>query len=153
MDLPFQIQHMPYLVISLLGIFMIVSALRRRRQEESSAGWPGVQARVIESALEKASRTNVDGPDTTEFIPHVRYAYTVLGREYTSNRISFAPLTTNQSPAEQILSRYPAGATVMVYYNPAQPDQAVLERSGGSLWVSLVIGILMIVAGIYYAIK
>lgn len=153
MELPFTIQTMPYLVISLLGLFVIVSALRRRRQAGVSESWPGVQGKVLEAKVEKVDRTNFDGPDTTDFVPHVRYAYTVMGKEYTSDRISFGVVTSNRTPAEQIVSRYPAGTAVMVYYSPKDPSQSVLERSGGRLWVSLAIGIVMIVAGIYSALK
>lgn len=153
MELPFTIHNITYLVISLLGLYTIGSALRRRRQAGASEGWPGVQGRVLESRVEKNTQTNYDGPDTTDFVPFVRYSYTALGREYTGERVSFALVTSNRRTAEDIVSRYPAGTAVSVYYNPGQPDQSVLERSGGRTWISVLLGAILIVIGIYYAIK
>jgi hypothetical protein len=46
--------------------------------------------------------------------------------------------------AQSIVDRYPDGATVTVYYNPADPSDAVLERGN-----TPGIGVLYIIGGIF----
>jgi len=47
------------------------------------------------------------------------------------------------SGAHKVVARYPAGAQVMVYYNPQKPSEALLERSMPGFikwfWIALVL--------------
>ena len=78
-------------------------------------------------------------------------AYGVSHRTFTSKGIAFGHTANLILPgeAERIVGRYPAGEPVTVHYNPARPQEAVLEQgSGCGAYVVLVIGILFLVAGI-----
>jgi len=59
--------------------------------------------------------------------PLVVYEYKVNGRRFTGHRISVGEIAGDFA-AESTVNRYPQGAEVEVYYNPADPKQAVLER-------------------------
>jgi hypothetical protein len=70
----------------------------------------------------------------------IAYRYTVLGREFSSNKVHY--LNTGESLsddyARSYVKKYPVGKVVTVFYNPDQPQQAVLEpdkRSNSSLWL------------------
>lgn len=47
------------------------------------------------------------------------------------------------SGARKVVERYPAGAQVMVYYNPEKPSEALLERGMPGiiklLWIILIV--------------
>ena len=153
MDLPINIPNGLYLVLSLVGLISILAALRNRRQADVSQGWSGVQGKVLEARIEKAETSDSDGSPSTLYTPVVRYSYPVMGKEYTGERISFAVRTSNPRPASQIIDRYPAGSSVMVYYDPADPTRSVLERTGGNFALQVGVGIVLILAGLYYALR
>jgi uncharacterized membrane protein HdeD (DUF308 family) len=98
MQFPIAIHNWIYLILSLVGLFVIVSALRSKRQADTSQDWLGVQG-------------------------------------------------------NEIINRYPVDNTVMIYYDPNNPGQAVLERVTKTGWLQVVIGIALFLAGIYLAIK
>jgi hypothetical protein len=59
--------------------------------------------------------------------PLVEYEYTVGGKKYRCSRIDVGEMISG-SELETVLSRYPIGAEVTVYYDPADPSKALLER-------------------------
>jgi len=54
---------------------------------------------------------------------------------------------------QALLERYPQDHSVMVYYDPEKPAQAVLEQASHSNWVQIAIAIVLIVAGFVLAIR
>ena len=64
--------------------------------------------------------------------PLVVYEYEVDGVKYVSNRVRVedvhGPTMGGVLYAGPLLKRYPKGATVTVYYNPADPSVSALER-------------------------
>lgn len=64
----------------------------------------------------------------THYAPEVKYQYEVGGKMYESDRI--APLTVSGSEewANSIVTRYRAGEPCDAFYDPANPNQAVLLR-------------------------
>ena len=74
------------------------------------------------------------------------------GRELQGKRIGFGRASHySQAAAEADLAPYPVGATPPVRYNPAKPEECVLETSRPSsafLWITLV-GAGLVVFGIF----
>jgi hypothetical protein len=60
--------------------------------------------------------------------PLVHYEYTVGGRTYRCSRVSVAE-EVDGAELRAILKRYPVGQAVTVYYDPARPERALLERT------------------------
>lgn len=87
----------------------------------------GAQATILTSEP-RARRPGEPGRETA---PHIVYEYTAGGRTHRSHQLRGVPLGASELP--HFLSRYPAGATAQVYYNPADPQEAVLEREPLSL--------------------
>lgn len=103
------------------GAWELSRGLRARR-------WPTAVGRVLEaSAQVRQSRGR-------RYVPAVRYAYTVGSEELVGTRLAFGWDRLYGSPeaAERALAGLAADAAVHVYYNPANPRDAVL-RPGGSL--------------------
>lgn len=118
------------------GIFALVGAIILgvgayvRARAQASKGWPMVLGQVVSSRV--TSSTSSEGGTTYE--PDIHYAYDIGGRAYNSRRVAFGGFTSTSNPrdAEKHTARYPAGAVVQVYYNPANPQDATLERRAGS---------------------
>jgi hypothetical protein len=73
-----------------------------------------------------------------------------MGNTYSGDKIGigFQQSFSSNKKAEEITARYPAGAQVPVYYNPANPNEAVLERKASSSTVTMVIGVIFAVIAI-----
>lgn len=124
------------LIVTVMGaIFALVAAILigigvyGRGRAQASRQWPMVLGQVVSSRVTSSSSS--EGGTTYE--PDIRYAYDVGGRAYSSNRVVFGGFsgTGNPRDAQKHTTRYPAGAVVQVYYNPANPQDATLERRAG----------------------
>ena len=64
--------------------------------------------------------------------PVIAYEYVVDGQSHHSQQISYGAVdsASMSSWAERIVARYPLGGQAQVFYNPANPSEAVLEHSG-----------------------
>ncbi len=73
----------------------------------------------------------------------VAYDYTVDGTPFSGNTVRFGNHAGALAKAEADVAKYPAGAPVEVYYDPAKPQTSTLEsgQSGLSVW-GLVLAIL-----------
>ncbi|MGQ0815157.1 MAG: DUF3592 domain-containing protein, partial [Gemmatimonadota bacterium] len=61
----------------------------------------------------------------------LRYRYHGPDQSYEGSRINFSGDTRLRlTEAKELLKRYPAGAEVEVWYDPANPSCSVLERTG-----------------------
>jgi hypothetical protein len=121
----------------------------------ASASWPSVQGQVTSSEVERSTSEG-----DTSYLPQVDYAYTVNDVSYRGDRITFGQNSYgSRRGAEEVVARYPVGQTVAVYYDPVEPDSAVLEPgvSSGSyivisigavfVLISLVLAPIMVLAG------
>ncbi|MDP2975717.1 MAG: DUF3592 domain-containing protein [Anaerolineales bacterium] len=96
--------------------------------------------------IAESTSTDSDGDTSTSYSPAVKFTYRVAEQEYTGNKITFGFIQGygNYKKAQAALAHYPLGAQVTVYYNPANPADAVLERKAGGSTISLVLGIVFI---------
>ncbi len=80
-----------------------------------------------------------------------------MGQPFTGKRIAFGTNRYDYKKAQEIVTRYPAGSRVNVYYNPDKPKDAVLETvaAGGKLLTILgavmsVIGVVALIAALIF---
>jgi hypothetical protein len=80
----------------------------------------------------------------------VAYTYEVAGREWHGNRVSFGQEPSGSyGDVQPRMEQYLKGTEVTVYYDPADPSQAVLERGAASgAWFAIALGIVLIAVGI-----
>ena len=101
-----------------------------------AARWLETQARITESRIE-VERHRFAG-DTTKVrnLPYVAYDFVANGATVRGTQISVGVAPADN--VDVVLKHYPVGATVPVYYDPANPTDCVLERtppvSLGALW-------------------
>lgn len=81
----------------------------------------------------------------------IRYGYEVDGRWYESDVVSLGGdfNTSGGGPAHRRLLCYPIGTRVHVYFNPAAPARACLERTLEAPWLTPVVGAVFIVIGAF----
>jgi hypothetical protein len=153
------------LVAFLAAGLSVVAFVNGRRRAKASAQWPTAPglittSAIIEERIEDKVKTN-DDEATTGFQQNrqrftlryrvdLRYVYRVGQRDYvgTTWAWGWTPFYGRRELAEQVTSPYSKGQNVTVYFDPAQPDIAVLEPANrqGSL-APLVFGAICAVAG------
>ena len=70
--------------------------------------------------------TSTDGEGGTTYCLHVDYQYTVDGRVYDGNRISYSADNSCNSWSANSDDDYPEGKKITVYYDPSNPSESVL---------------------------
>jgi hypothetical protein len=117
----------------LLGIIIVT-----QRSVAKAASWPSTMGTVVFSSIEW--RRGSKGGSVA--YPVVQYNYQVMGQMLQGRKVQPGP-ETGGTGAQKVVDRYPAGAQVMVYYDPQNPSNAVLERGTPGyitwLWVALIL--------------
>ena len=106
-------------VIILAIVFGAILVVQSKKKKQA-AQWPATPGRVIQSQLYWGK--DADGKPSQEVA--LTYEYAVNGQTLRSTRVKFG-FAPNPN---QTVQKYPVGAAVQVFYNPAKPTEAVLER-------------------------
>ena len=125
------------LTVGIIGfVFLILNAVFlgiiffMRRKMAAVSEWPSTMGTVNTSYLER--RSSSEGGSTN--YPVVQYSYLIGGQGYQSTKLAPGP-EVGGTGAGKVVERYPAGAQVMVFYNPQNPSEAVLERKAPAQWL------------------
>ncbi len=121
------------LAATLWGLTIIAKGRRTLR-------WPSTEGAIEESSL---------ASDTDDLFPHILFSYRVGAQTYR-RELGF-PGGTNPTPefAASYVKKFPAGASVRVFYDPERPDQATLEPGlAQGDWMILTLGIAATILGI-----
>lgn len=91
--------------------------------------WREARGHVVESDVEVRETVGLgkEKEKTVDNFPRVIYEYTVNGRRHEGQRIALTAESAN-GRVEEILARYPRGAEITVYYDPDDPEAALLDR-------------------------
>ena len=133
------------------GVFMIYLGRQSQKKADASQNWPSVNGTIQDVKAAKNYHSGADDDINVDtYSPKLRYSYTVEGAGYSSDRIAFGYGKTfnSESAALASLQKYSRGSVVTVYYNPENPNEAVLERRNVRQVWGLVGGILLIVLGL-----
>jgi uncharacterized protein DUF3592 len=117
-----------FVLFLLNAIFLAIIFFMRRRMAVVGQ-WPSTMGTVVMSTIEQ--RSSEDG--YTDY-PVIQYSYQVAGQSYQSMKRAPGP-EVGGTGARKVVANYPAGAQVMVFYNPQNPSDAVLERKAPAQWL------------------
>ena len=117
-----------FVLFILNAIFLGIIFFMRRRMATVSQ-WPSTMGTVMMSRIEQ--RSSDDG--YTDY-PVVQYSYQIGGQAYQSMKLAPGP-EVGGTGARKVVAKYPAGAQVMVFYDPQNPSDAVLERKAPAQWL------------------
>ena len=127
-------------VLLILNIIFLGIIFFMRRRMAAVRQWPSTMGTVSASYLER--RSSSDG--STNY-PVVQYSYQVGTQTYQGMKIAPGP-EVGGTGAGKVVGRYPAGAQVMVFYNPQNPSDAVLETKAPAQWIMWLLLIIFDVA-------
>jgi hypothetical protein len=120
------------------GLFVLMFFFAIRKGMKQSAKWPTVRGQVVKSGTEQFSDTDSDGKSRTMHRPVVEYTYQVHGHAYHGTQIQLmTEVSGSENYAQKKAGKYPAGSSVTVLYDPANPGTAALENSTGMTWIML----------------
>ena len=158
--------HVVLFFVLFFGAFFAIVVTVKLRQVRAASRWPSVPGKIL-SARASAKKvtthhaTEEENEDRTEQrnFARITYKYVVGGKEYISSRLSIGEDLGNDDVAGK-LQRYPKGRAVEVFYDPAKPGTAVLERGlpqgcakAGLIGLALVAGIIAFFGyGLDYAV-
>ncbi len=118
-----------FVLFILNAIFLGIIFFMRRKMAEVSQ-WPSTMGVVQMSTIEQ--RHSSEGGYTD--YPVIQYSYQIGGQTYQSMKLAPGP-EVGGTGARNVVAKYPAGTQVMVFYNPQNPSDAVLERRAPAQWL------------------
>ncbi len=99
------------------------AALPRHLKARNSALWPQTKGVITVSSLEQGYFKELKG-----YYGNIEYDYSVGDTRYHGTRLSFNKVHLAVEDAwRPVMDRYPVGKPVAVYYDPANPNFAILE--------------------------
>jgi uncharacterized protein DUF3592 len=90
-----------------------------------AATWPSTRARITKSALRADHHRHAGDVTTVKNVPDIEYEFTLGDRVIRGKRIGIGEIPDD---IEATLAHYRVGTTVPVYYDPKNPENALLER-------------------------
>lgn len=117
---------LPILVLGGVGYYIYKRSQQSGAARQSAQSWPSTPGTVLMSSVQWGS-----GSHSGSSYPVVVYQYSVNGQSYQSQTIKAGEQYLNvrvMGQAQATVARYPIGANVTVYYNPANPAESALER-------------------------
>jgi len=106
-----------------LGFFAVFAVPAWRNLQARS--WPEVPCEILASRV-----ASHDGDDGDTYSVEVRYRYRVDDRAHVSERYDFFPGSTSGYEGKaRVVERLPPGTRTVCYVDPADPTEAVLDRS------------------------
>jgi len=116
----------PVIILIVLGIYLYRRSKMRDAAKQSAQDWSNTLGTVTMSTVQvrRSARSRSE-------IPVVVYQYQINGQAYTGQTIRAGEQYFSvrlYGDAQKTIERYPVGAQVMVYYNPANPAESALER-------------------------
>jgi len=118
-----------FVLLILNAVFLGVIFFMRRKMAAVSQ-WPSTMGTVMMSTIEQ--RSSSEGGYTD--YPVIQYSYQVGRQAYQSHKLAPGP-DVGGTGARKVVARYPESAQVMVFYNPENPSEAVLERKAPAQWL------------------
>jgi Protein of unknown function (DUF3592) len=125
------------LLVGIMGVGIFLAA----RNVWASKSWPSVTGQVLTSQIQYRRGSRNRGRTA---YPCILYAYQVDGQVLQSTRIYFGS-EVGGIGAQYKCDQYPAGSAVEVFFDPDNPQSAVLERRApATFWLLLVITIVLV---------
>ena len=110
------------------GLFLLRRVWRDVRAVKASKSWPSVSGRVVHTSCREEVIKGEES-ETTVYVPLIQYEYQVGGQTHRGTRIALSEENCASSEqAFELLGAFPAGHPVTVFYDPAKPGDAVLQR-------------------------
>jgi len=108
--------------IHLVGLALIGIGLYDLQQAGESADWKSAYGLIIESRVVVTQSRDSGGRLVTSRSEKIIYEFELDGKMYQGNKVRFGFTFLAD------LEKYPRGAEVLVYYDPRDPKNSILEK-------------------------
>ena len=134
------------LALGAIGVVLIVQYLRNKQKAQASTVWPSAPGKITGQQI-RIDEIDDDDNNRVRYIPEVHFEYQVDGNHYQGKRVSFGsePDFPSRQKAETFLETYPVDSVTTVFYNPENPQEAVLSQGMRKMTASLIVGIVLVV--------
>ncbi|MEI7687928.1 MAG: DUF3592 domain-containing protein [Planctomycetota bacterium] len=142
---------LPVLAI-LIGAASIYYARQNQLKRRAAQAWPTAPGQILTCRVYEEKNRDKDGSTSTQYRRSIEYEYAVGEKTYRSKRIDFGneSIYHLKGSCERALQPYRAGATVPVYYNPDNAEDAVLDVKKGSALTLYCVGVLFLGVGLLF---
>ncbi len=120
-------------IFTAIAVALVVWGVEELLRFQPSLRWPTVPGVILQSEYVRVNEFFRESSLAMIFNNHVHYAhlsyrYAVTGREYVSSQISLwsSDLSGGSGHPRAFVEAHPPGSTVLVYYEPGHPQNAVL---------------------------
>jgi len=134
------------LIVSFIGF--AITFIFQLSDHLSSKSWPTITGKITSCEVKQKYIS-----ERIQYLPFIEYCFIIDGIEYKSNNISIfdSDRFIKEFDAEEVIRKY-HDKPLNIYYNPKNPEESYLDRSGPSKVLniafysilSLVIGFLLI---------
>jgi hypothetical protein len=137
-------------LVAFFAVFFLVgfaafyfTTLRPAMQSLTARSWTETTCTVLSSQVGEHP-----GSKSTTYSVDVVYTYSFDGQPYQAHRYGFlGGSSSGRTGKEEIVARYPPGARVSCWVDPAHPDQAVLNRDPSAEWLFGLIPLVFLIIG------
>jgi len=129
---------MLWLAIILIGfaVILVLLDVRYAVRALSTLRWPSVDnGEITSSGMERITNINIPGMIPSDVKAVIHYKYRVEDQEYYNSKVRAGffkkdRVYTEMTRIQRIVSRYPKGRQVHIFYKPSNPKKSVLEPGG-----------------------
>lgn len=145
---------LPFILVGAGCLYMGVQGIERAK---ASVDWPQATGKIVASTVDRSTSTSGAGRNrrtSTSYSAEIEYSYAVDGASFTGDRVAYGDYgSSNRGHASGIVSRYPVGKQVAVYYMPDKPGESLLEPGMSvKAWFLPGFGLVFLVAGLAMAV-
>ena len=138
-------------LIIVIGIIIVGSEVGTIIQQLGTSDWEEIPATVSISEIREYETCGEDGCNSNDY-PYIRYSYFVDGESYSNDDIVLFDLDEgNFGFSISLVDQHPKGSEVTAYYNPENPDQAVLMKGFSGVY-PLIVFLGEIIIWVYVAV-
>lgn len=131
------------LAFILCGLLLVGGAWWSATMNARAADWPDTRGVIALSEHRQAT----DGDNDSV---RIEFDYAVGGQQHRGRTVSYVGLPAQAADKAALVARYPVGREVRVYYDPADPGRAVLERAASRAWIGVALmGVVMVAIGVF----
>ena len=118
---------------------------KQRAMAEAAKQWPSTEGAITASYVGTRT-TDTEGVSEID-VANVSYSYRAGGKDYHSNRVVWGG-NLEGSKVRAFVAANPVGGRVTVYYDPQNPESAILlrDRTGNIIFL-LILSIVMLLLG------
>ena len=145
---------LPAVILAVVGGVLTLFGWWKRRKLRASMSWQQVTGTIIGGSIEKSRNSSSDDGYRYSYTPTVQYRYVAEGVTMIGSRIAHvASSYSSHATAAAELALYPVDSSVVVYFNPQKPSEAVLVRKAPGAILFLFIGIIILAVDVVAVLK